>query len=66
MIKIKAKMDNEHNFIFDYHCKGSHTLEHAILIAKLWNMISVNQPNMNDNDIHSLIKEILKEEREEI
>ena len=66
MIKIKTKIDKENSFTFDYHCKESHTLEHAILIAKLWNMIYENERNMNDDDIHKLIKEILKEEREEI
>lgn len=66
MIRIKTKYDNEtDDMVFDYYTKGSHTLEHAIVIAKLWNLISKNQPGIKDEEIYILVKDILKQEREE-
>lgn len=66
MIRIKTDYNNKtDDMLFDYKTKNSHTLEHAIVIAKLWNLISINDPNMSDIEIVKLINELLKEEREE-
>lgn len=70
MIRIKTKYNNKTgDMLFDYHCKKSHTLEHAILIAKLWNEITKRQEEvqegLDDEKIYQLIQEILEQEREE-
>ena len=66
MIKIKTEYNNEtDDMLFDYVTKNSHTMEHAIVIAKLWDLISTNQPDMSDAEILQLVYNILKQEREE-
>ena len=66
MIRIKTEYNNEtDDMLFDYKTKNSHTLEHAIVIAKLWNLISKNQPELEDFEIFQLVDELLMQEREE-
>ena len=70
MIKLKSDYNYKtDDMTFNYHCKNSHTLEHAIVIAKLWNEITKRQDevheNLNDEKIYELVKDILKHEREE-
>ena len=70
MIRFKSKYNNKtDDMIFDYHCKHSHTLEHVIVIAKLWNEITKRQDevheDLDDDKIYILVKEILEQEREE-
>ena len=70
MIRIKTNYNNKtDDMTFDYHCKNSHTLEHAIVIAKLWNEITKRQDevheDLDDEKIYKLIQELLEEEREE-
>jgi hypothetical protein len=70
MIRFKSKYNNKtDDMVFDYRCKKSHTLEHVIVIAKLWNEITKRQDevheDLDDNKIYVLVKEILKQEREE-
>lgn len=62
MIKIKVKKNNG-NLNFKYKSKKSNTIEHLLIIAKMYNFIKDNT-DMLDEEIENEIKKIIEQIKE--
>lgn len=62
MIKIKVKKNNG-ILNFKYKTKKSDTMEHLLIIAKMYNFIKDNT-SMLDEEIDKIIKEIIEQIKE--
>lgn len=62
MLKIKVKKNND-ILNFKYKSKKSNTMEHLLIIAKMYNFIKDNT-DMLDEEIENEIKKIIEQIKE--
>lgn len=60
-LKIKSKQDG---ILTCYSSNKTNTLEHIFGIAKLYQEIKENQPDITDKEIKKIVKIILEKEEE--
>lgn len=60
MIKIKTKYNNETDqFVWNYECEHSHTMEHLAVIQSLFDLIIKNDPDYKSyRDVYKEVKKV--------
>lgn len=63
MIKLKIK-NKQDGILTCYSSRKTNTIEHIFGIAKLYQEIKENQPDITDKEIKEIVKRILKKDEE--